>query len=292
MLAHGTGPLEHHGRPVRTLAYVYCVGSRSVEGASPRTYCSRYCCSVTSFAAIRTAQRDPSVQQYHLFRDIRTYGKYETLYERALKSGSLFLRFADDAPPTVTPENGHLRVRVSDLLTGGESVEIPADLVVLVTGMVPRENAKLADVLKLPVGSGGFYNEIHQKLRPVETVVDGVFVAGAAQGPKNTSESVASTLAASAKAAGLLLKGYVDLEPLIARVDSDACTWCGECAAACPYGAVDQIAVSSKQVARINPILCKGEGACVPVCGAQAVEVEGYTNYQVRSMIDALASEE
>ena len=222
---------------------------------------------------------------------MRTYGKYETLYERALKSGSVFLRYAEDTPPSVTRQDGTLTVHVRDRLTNNEALEIPVDLVVLVTGMVPRENARLVEVLKLPVGAGGFFNEIHQKLRPVETVVDGVFVAGAAQGPKNVAESVASALSAGTKAAGLLLKGYVDLEPLVAKVDASRCTWCGECALACPYGAVEEVVEGEKHVARIVPVLCKGEGACVPVCSAQAVEVEGYTNSQVRSMIDALAQE-
>ena len=291
MLADGTGPLAVHGRPVRAIAYVYCVGSRQADPATGRTFCSRYCCSATSFAAIRTARRDPAVRQYHLFRDIRTYGKYETLYENALRDGSVFLRYPDDAPPQVTRSGDRLVVTLRDRLTAGEEVEIPADLVVLVTGMVPRENAALTEVLKLPVGPGGFYHEIHQKLRPVETVVDGVVIAGTAQGPKNVAESVASALAAASKAAGLLLKGYVDLEPLVARVDPAACRWCGACAAACPYGAVEKVPGAGGEVARISPILCKGEGACVPACDAQAVEVEGYTNAQVRSMIEALAEE-
>ena len=292
MLAEGNGPLQHHGRPVRTIAYIYCVGSRAPEGAPGASYCSRYCCSATSYAAVRVAERDPTARQFHLFRDVRTYGKYETIYEHALKSGSLFLRFADDAPPTVTPQDGRLTVRLHDLLTQGEEVEIPTDLVVLVTGMVPRENVGLTEALKIPVGKSGFFNEIHQKLRPVETVVDGVFVAGSAQGPKNAAESVQSALAASSKAAGLLLKGYVDLEPLVAHIDPEKCTWCGECATACPYGAVDKVPGDGKEIARLSPILCKGEGACVPVCATGAIEVEGYTNSQIRSMIEALAEGE
>jgi heterodisulfide reductase subunit A2 len=157
--------------------------------------------------------------------------------------------------------------------------------------MVPRDNHELIDVLKLPVGKDGFFNEIHPKLKPVETVIDGLFIAGAAQGPKTLSESVASSMAASSKVAALLLKGYIDLEPLVARVDPDLCTWCGACEQACPFGAVQRISCDGKEIAMVNPILCKGEGACVPVCPQQAIDVEGYTNKQVESMIDALARE-
>jgi heterodisulfide reductase subunit A len=203
----------------------------------------------------------------------------------------VFLRYDENEPPQVTAEGGKLRMKVKDRLTGGEEVEIDPDLVVLVTGMVPRENARLVDVLKLPVGKDGFFNEIHPKLRPVETVIDGVFIAGAAQGPKTLAESVASSMAAVSKSAALLLKGYVDLEPLVARVNPGLCTWCGACMKACPYDAVQRVSIDGKEIAEINAVLCKGEGACVPVCPYQAIDVEGYSNEQIKSMIDALAKE-
>jgi len=292
LLANHAGPLEYRGRAVRTAVYVYCVGSRQeTKESDPHLYCSRYCCSATSHIATVASARDPTLHQFHLFRDVRTYGKYEALYERALRSGSLFLRYGDDAPPTVTRDDHGLVVRVKDRLMRGEEVEIRPDLVVLVTGMVPRENATLARALKLPVGQDGFFHEIHVKLRPVETVVDGVFIVGAAQGPKNVAESVASSLAAVSKTGALLMKGYVDLDPLVAKVDPLLCTWCDECTKACPYGAVEPVGYGDKRVAVINGVLCKGEGACVPVCPKQAVSVQGYTNGQITAMIDALAKE-
>ncbi len=292
LLANHAGPLEYRGRAVRTVVYVYCVGSRQeTKESDPHLYCSRYCCSATSHIATVASARDPTLHQFHLFRDVRTYGKYEALYERALRSGSLFLRYGDDAPPTVTRDDRGLVVKVKDRLMRGEEVEVRPDLVVLVTGMVPRENGALANALKLPVGQDGFFHEIHVKLRPVETVIDGVFIVGAAQGPKNVAESVASSLAAVSKTGALLMKGYVDLDPLVAKVDPLLCTWCDECTKACPYGAVEPMGYGDKRVAVINGVLCKGEGACVPVCPKQAVSVQGYTNDQITAMIDALAKE-
>ncbi|HZY92259.1 MAG TPA: FAD-dependent oxidoreductase [Thermoplasmata archaeon] len=290
LLAHASGPLEYRGRKVQTIAYVYCVGSREGEDGAHR-YCSRYCCSATSHIAGVVAARDPSVHQFHLFRDVRTYGKYEALYERALRSGSVFLRYGEESPPTVSRDAAGLVVRVQDRLMRGEEVEIRPDLVVLVTGMVPRENDALAKVLKLPVGQDGFFHEVHVKLRPVETVIDGVFIVGTAQGPKNVAESVATALAGVAKTGALLLKGYVDLDPLVAKVDPALCVWCEECTKACPYGAVERVEFGDKSVASINGVLCKGEGGCVPACPKQAVSVLGYSNAQITAEIDALAKE-
>ena len=170
-------------------------------------------------------------------------------------------------------------------------MEVPADLVVLVTGMVPRSDDNLVDTLKLPVGKTGFLNEIHPKLRPVETVVNGVFIAGAAQGPKSISESVASSLAAVTKSAALLVKGYVDLEPFVATIDAARCTGCDECLAACPYEALQKETVDGRQVVAVAPSLCKGGGACVPACPEGVIDLVGYSDREITSMIDALARE-
>ena len=122
-------------------------------------------------------------------------------------------------------------------------------------------------------------------------MIDGVFIAGAAQGPKTLAESVASSLAAVAKTGGLLMKGYVDLEPLIAKVDTDKCIWCGECLKACPYGAIEKINVGEKEIAFVIESMCKGAGPCVPVCPHDAIEIEGFRDDQIVAMIDASIKE-
>jgi heterodisulfide reductase subunit A len=283
------GGLEYEGRPVRDISYIYCVGSRqdpAMEGAN--TYCSRYCCNAALHASLLVSEKAPAVHQFHLYRDIRSYGKFELLYEEACRRGSVFVRFDENEPPGIERMDGRWRVTVKDLLTDRQELEIASDLVVLVNGMVPRENADLVKILKVPVGRDRFFNEIHPKLRPVETVIDGLFIGGAAQGPKNLSESAASALAAGAKAASLVMKGYVDLEPIVARVDTDACTWCGKCAPVCPYEAIGRTEIGGREVAQVHRALCKGCGACIPVCPKDALDLEGYTDDQMKAMIDAL----
>lgn len=281
------GPLVHRGRQVGTVVYIYCVGSRQPGG---NEYCSRYCCTAAVHASIETDRLGGDVHQYHLYRDIRTYGKFELLYEESRRRGSVYMKFADDAPPSVRQAgDGRLLVTTRDTLTGGEEVTIPADLVVLVTGMVPRHNEQLTAALKLPIGPDGFYNEIHPKLRPVETVVDGVMIAGTCQSPKSSTESIASGLAAVAQSGTMLRRGIAELDPLVAIVDESKCTWCGQCVAACPYAAVDRIVCDGREVATINASSCKGCGGCAPICPEDAIDLLGTTDAQVRSMIDALA---
>ena len=279
LLDETEGPLVHHGKPVETVAYVYCVGSRGAD----HSYCSRFCCSAAVHASLLAADRGANVRQYHLYRDMRTYGKNELMLNESREHGSLYLKFADDDPPEVVRNGDGLTVTVRDLLTAGEELTIPADLVVLVTGMVPRPNDELIKTLKLPVGVDGFFNEIHPKLRPVETVVDGVLIAGACQGPKTSAESVASGLAAVTQAAAVLKRGIAELDPQVAVVDASLCTSCGACVESCPFGAI-----SLDGVALIDAAGCKGCGGCVPVCAEDAIDLQGYTDGQVRAMIDSL----
>jgi heterodisulfide reductase subunit A len=296
LLKESDGPITHEGRPVRTIAYIYCVGSRGEE----HPYCSRFCCSAAVHSALLAADRGEEIRQYHLYRDLRTYGKNEAMLTESRRRGSLYLKFADDQPPSVSRDGDGLRVTVRDQLTAGEEVTVAADLVVLVTGMVARKNPELIGTLKLPIGGDGFFNEIHPKLRPVETVVDGVLIAGTCQAPKSVAESVASGLAAVTQAAAVLKRGVAELDPQVAVVNASACTGCGVCVDACPFGAITLVAAdgagaetgtaraAGARTAVIDVTGCKGCGGCAPVCTADAIDLRGYTDAQVRAMIDGL----
>ncbi len=298
MLEAADGALTYNGKPVRDVGFIYCVGSRQTKSEAcpePNTQCSRFCCMATVFSGSLLHEIEKksgqTINQYHLYRDVRTYGHLETAFSNARAEGALFLRWDPKEPPRVEEQDGRLSIKAKDTLLGDEELEIGVDLVVLATGMTPRPNDALNDLLKIPKSKDGFYNEIHIKLRPVETAIDGVCIAGTAQGPKNLSESMASSLAAVAKTGALLKKGFLNLEPLVAKIDTTKCVWCDECTNACPYGAIERVQCDGKEVALAIESSCKGEGACVPICPQDAIVIEGFRNDQILAMIDASLKE-
>jgi heterodisulfide reductase subunit A len=244
----------------------------------------------------------PETQVYDVYRDIRTYGRgQEGLYERASKGGALFFRYQGEAPPVVeaAPEGSGspLQIRLKDALTWNEELAIPADLVVLATGMVPSPITELVESLKLPVGADRFLLEAHPKLRPVEVANNGIFLAGTCQAPMDASEAGAGAGAAAAKAGILLSKAELSLDPFVAAVRTDRCNGCGDCLGECSYeGAITlrtrepRGQAESEKVAWINPALCKGCGACVAVCSPRALDVAGWSLDQYEAMVDAIAA--
>lgn len=283
------GNLKWKGKEVKEIAFIYCVGSRQKSGENK--YCSRYCCTAAIHTSLLLKKKYPYIRSYHLFRDIRTYGKQEILYRDSCKQGDIYLKFDENEPPVVEDFNNRAIVKVKDLLTEREEIEIEPDLVVLVTGMIPRKNSEIERIFKVPVGRDNFFNEIHPKLRPVETVIDGVFIAGTGQGPKNLTESILSSLSAAAKTYSLLSSGTLKLEPIVAFVDSERCKWCGDCAEVCLYDAIEKENQDGKEIAVVNEALCKGCGSCVPVCESRAIEIKGYTNKEIIGMIDGMLEE-
>ncbi|RDV83644.1 CoB--CoM heterodisulfide reductase iron-sulfur subunit A family protein [Ammonifex thiophilus] len=282
--------LPQNGR-IKNVVFINCVGSRQLpkEGEKVNKYCSRYCCTAALQAAREIRRRYPETRVFMAYQDIRTYCRdCEDYYEGASNDGVIFLRYLPEEPPIVKRENGRLVVEVRDQLTFGETVTAPADLVVLVVGMEPSEGTKeMAAKLRLPVGEDGFLLEVHPKLRPVEVGVEGLFVAGTAQGPKDITETVLSAGAAAVRASVLLARGQVELEPFVAEVYSERCNGCGICLEECSYGA---LRLKDGKV-EVNEAVCQGCGACAAMCPQKALGVRGYTIDQFAAMIDAAVEE-
>jgi len=278
-----------NGQTIHQIAFIYCVGSCQTEGDNK--YCSRICCTTTLDTSIQIKKANPEIHSIHLYRQMRTYGKQELIYEEASRNGDIFLKFDDDDPPDVNIENQQISIKVRDQLTLGMELEVKPDLLVLVTGMVPKEGyEKTAELFKAPIGRDKFFNEMHPKLRPIETVIDGIFIAGTCQGPKNISESVKSGMSAVSKANALLRKEKIELDPTIAYIDPAKCNWCDLCSAICPYNAIKMDQHNGKQVAAVISSSCKGCGMCNPVCPTDAIDLIGYTNDEIEGMIESLIS--
>ncbi len=282
--------LVYNDKQVRKIAFIYCVGNRQLKGENK--YCSRQCCTSTIYTSLQLKEKYKDITTFHLYRDIRTYGKQEVLYEQSSKQGDYYFKFEEKEAPVVEQVGKSLVLKFKDYLTAKMPLELEADMVVLVTGMVAREDStQISELFKIPIGSDKFFNEIHPKLKPVETVIKGVYIGGSCQGPKNISESVQSSLSAAAKINALLKSGTVSVDPIIARVNTDACTWCGKCADVCDYTAIKEVASGEKHIALVNTAICTGCGICAPVCPENAIEIAQYTDLEIESMIDGFMEE-
>ncbi|MBW1607991.1 MAG: CoB--CoM heterodisulfide reductase iron-sulfur subunit A family protein [Deltaproteobacteria bacterium] len=301
--------LEINGRRIRSMSMIHCIGSRQIPGihsedesGNLNEYCSRTCCSATLSAANTIRQTYPGTRVFELYRDIRTYGRgQEDLYEQASKNKVIFLRFEAAESPEVNRYDGSdgfpLRVKVKDTLTFGEEVEVPVDLVVLATGMEPNNVSDLIDMMKLPVGPDRFLLEVHPKLRPVELPVGGIMLAGTCQAPMDVGEACSAAAAAAVKAAALLGRGYVELDPFVAEVDLEKCRGTGACVEAClNEGALNLVEMEvdgeKVQKAQVTSALCLGCGACVAVCSENAIDINGWTLKQYEAMVDMIVADE
>lgn len=301
-------PLVVNGHPVRTVALIHCVGSRQIDGihtpqpdGNVNDYCSRVCCTATLHVANELRARFPDINVFDFHEDIRTYGRgHEAIYERAGAQMVRFLRYHAEEPPEVMeapPDAGSpLLVRSADALTWGKTVDVPADLVVLAVGIMPNPVEDLAHLLKIAQGTDRFLLEVHPKLRPVETAVPGVVLAGTAQGPMNIQESCAAAAAAAAKVAVLLGQGHVALEPFVAAVDPARCEGTGACVDVCAYEdaiEVREVVENGRRVRRavVTAANCAGCGACVAVCPNRAIDVQGWTLDQYDAMVSAITAD-
>ncbi len=296
-----------NGRTIKSVAMIHCVGSRQIEGvhkikegAEINKNCSRYCCTATLQSAIELKEKFPKLQIYDFFREIRTYGERESYYKKASEKNVIFFRVPDEKLPQVTVNKGNnikhtFNIIAEDQLTYGREVNVAADLIVLATGMVPRKDEVMVDSLTLPKSEGGFLQEAHVKLRPVESSVDGIMLAGSVQAPMDTSEASMASTAASAKAISILKKEILELSPYVAEVNPEKCEGTGACVAECEYNAltlVDAgISDKPKKIVQVEPSFCVGCGACVPVCPNRAIDLIGYKLDQIEAQIAGMIKE-
>ncbi len=269
-------PSDH--KEPKEVVFIQCVGSRDPELHC--AYCSKICCMYTAKHAMLYKHHVHDGQAYVFYIDIRSGGKgYEEFVQRAVEEdGVLYLR---GKVSKIFEEKGKIKVWGVDTLTG-KDIEIDADMVVLATATRPSKGAEeLAKKLKIAMDKDGFLSEAHPKLRPVESVTSGMFLAGAAQAPKDIPEAVAQASGAAAKAIAILSQERLYHAPTVAKVNLNLCTGCGMCIDVCPYDALQL----KDGKAEVNEVLCEGCGTCSATCLRAAIQVKNLTPLQVHEMI-------
>jgi len=276
------------GAKPKAVGIVHCVGSRD---AHTNRYCSRVCCMYSLKLAHLIKERT-GAEVYNFYIDMRTPGKgYEEFYDRLLQENVHFIRgrVAEISDWAMSAEEeGKLTIRVEDTLVGAVR-RIPVDMVVLSVGLEPQADAdEVRRQFNISCSTEGWFLERHPKLAPVSTFTDGIFLAGACQGPKDIPDCVAQAGAAAAEALALIDRGHVELEPNTAYSQEELCSGCHTCIALCPYSAI--VFDKAKNAAIVNGALCKGCGTCVAACPSGALQQNLFTDEQIFDEIKGVLS--
>ncbi|OGP91411.1 MAG: disulfide reductase [Deltaproteobacteria bacterium RBG_16_48_10] len=274
LLKDGTAP--------KGIAFLHCIGSRD-ENA--KLYCSRICC-MASMKQAHLAKEKTGAEIYEFYVDINAFGKgYQEFYKRVREEGIYFIRGKGSE---IYRKDGRLIVEAEDTLLG-TPIEIAVDMIVLGTGLTARQGAeKVAQVFGISQSADGFFMEAHPKLRPVSTNVDGIFIAGCCQGPKDIPDTVAQAEGAAGEVLSLSSQGEIEVEATTASIDPEICSGCKLCIEVCPYSAIE--CLESKGIPAVNEALCKGCGSCSAVCPSKAARQKHFTQDQVLAEVEGLVA--
>ena len=265
-------------KAAQNVVFIQCVGSRD----ETHPYCSKVCCTHSVESALELKRRNPDINVYVLYRDMRTYGKREDLYREARKAGILFVRYALQEKPKISDSGDQVRVVFRDPILDRE-LAVEADFLCLATAIVSYHDQTLAQFFKVPMDADGWFLEAHQKLRPVDFANDGVFLCGMNHYPKPLDESIAQAQAAASRALTVLAMDTINVGGVVCHIDPDLCAGCLACMNVCPYGAISED--KEKNVAEVNEALCKGCGACAATCPCEAAILMGFNNQEIYAQI-------
>ncbi len=285
------GPLQgHFGRPgdqalPGRVGFIQCVGSRTHDPERGNPYCSNTCCMNTIKSAQYLKNNYPDIDITVFYMDLRASGKgFEELLMRSKGSG---VRYFRGLPGEVKEDSktGNLSVTVENT-TANCLEKLDFDMLVLAVGATPATDTEtVRQLVSLSKSPSGFLKEAHAKLRPVDTPTKGVFMAGAAESPKDVRESVTQASAAASRASILLGKPKFSVEAITAIVDEELCERCGQCANVCPFGA---ILWKKKEVPHVVSAACAGCGTCAGECRFGAIEMRHFTDHAIYAQIDAI----
>jgi len=297
-LSNATGPTggeirirdENHEltRTPKSIAILHCIGSRD---QNYHEYCSRVCCMYAlKYAHLIHEKVGHDAKIYNFYIDMRCFGKgYEEFYKRCQEEGANFIRgkVAEITDKAKTPEEEGRLVAIAEDTLLGRRLRVPVDMVILCTAMEARKEANIVGrIFGVNQGADGFFLEEHPKLGPLNTATDGVFLAGACQGPKDIPDTVAQASGAAVKSLALATLGKVKIAPIISWIDPDVCVGCQTCIGLCPYTAIEFDI--RRNVSMVNEALCKGCGSCAGFCPSGAAQVKHFNQKQVFAELDGI----
>jgi heterodisulfide reductase subunit A len=285
-LVSNTGPthgklVKRDGTTPQSLAMIHCVGSRDKRY---NNYCSNVCCSVLLKMSTQILEEKlaEGIQITHLYRDL-TIGStgMEDMYEKLCEEGVRFIRIPNPNDIVLGTVDGKVQVTVPEKT-------ITADMAVLATAMVPNRKAeKFIEMLMLSQDKEGFVMTTHKKIESIATPIEGVFVIGCANYPKDIANSIIDGSAAAGKITSELQPGKkLEIETLISTIDEEKCSGCKTCIAICPYKAIGYD--SEKGVSAINEILCRGCGTCVVACPSNAITARHFEDNTILAELGGL----
>ncbi len=266
----------------KTAVFIQCVGSRENE----RQYCSKLCCSFAVRKAIDLKTKNPEMNIYVLYREMRTYGDREDIYKQARLLGVMFIRYTlENKPEVCEKDEGILGVTIHDHVLD-LPVIIEPDFICLQSAIVSQGSEKLAKLFKVALDKDGFFVESPAKLKPIDAMTEGVFLAGMDLSPKSIEESIAQGQAAAGRAMGILSRSTIQVGGVVAKVDEEKCVGCLTCVRMCPFQV--PIVDPNQRVASIEPGLCRGCGICVSECPGKAISVVGFSDQQLIARTESL----
>jgi heterodisulfide reductase subunit A len=279
--------LAPNGRPPKSVAIIHCVGSLD---SNHRPYCSGVCCQ-TAFKFNRVIHHNlPGTKFYHLYKELSVPGKEEFgLFEKVQNDpDSTFVQYRDSSELKVTHPNGTIAVEYHDVAERRKKIEV--DVVVLCAALGPAAGSEqLAQTLDVSLDKLGFFEELHGRTDSARSKLKGVYLAGACQAPMDVQKSILQGMAASGYVLSGLAEGrQLQIDPVVASVNTDRCSGCKTCHTVCPYKAISLVPGQRGERADINALLCQGCGTCVAACPSGAIKGSHFTNDQLFAEIEAV----
>jgi len=260
-----------NGKPPRSVAIIHCVG-RDEKG-----YCSEICCMYSLKFARYLKDKIPQVKVSNFYSDLCIPGKtHQKFYEQTKEKNVDLIRFTDVG---ITKNKDQLNINYKD--ENGNKKSLLVDMAILSSAVEPATDAsKVAEIVGISQDEKSFFAEAHEKINPVSTSTEGIYIVGGAQGPKDISSTLIQSEAAAGKILSSLVPGRkIEPEVKVSHISESFCIGCKTCISVCSYGAItfDE----AKKVSVVNEVICRGCGNCVAACPSGAASIKHFKFNQI-----------